>query len=448
MGVNTPKTWLNYLQMFGDFIILNATIAAAFTIWSDWKYFFAYTELYVMGLLFLSILTIFLFNFYGLYATANKDWTNILPGTIVSIVFLSIAIISMHYAIPSYVFPRRALFAFVMTFTPNILLWRWYLLKMEQRIAPRRKTIIIANRNEINELVSKLHEKDDLLGVITDKPSKRETPYHVLGTYEHVSEILATRRPQVILLTGSVPEETKSSVALICLRYNCILYVVPNLYEIMVAQSKLDQFQDTPVFQIMFHKQPGKDQFKRVIDCVLAVSVLLVTLPITLITALIIKLTSPGAVFFVQERVGRRNKSFMLYKFRTMIHDAEKETGPVLSSLQDTRVTKVGKFLRLTRIDELPQFINVLKGDMSIVGPRPERPCFVEKFDKEVPGYSYRHVANAGITGLAQIAGKYSTSPQDKLRYDLLYAKGASPLFDLSIMFHTIKVIIQKDKAS
>ena len=140
-----------------------------------------------------------------------------------------------------------------------------------------------------------------------------------------------------------------------------------------------------------------------------------------------IKLTSPGPVFYTQKRVGRNNKVFQLYKFRTMINNAEARTGPVLSSEKDGRVTKVGRILRMTRIDEIPQLINVLKGDMSIVGPRPERPVFVEKYCKELPDYAYRHMINTGITGLAQVSGKYSTSPQDKLRYDLLYAKAATP---------------------
>ncbi|MCW3488822.1 sugar transferase [Dethiobacter alkaliphilus] len=447
MGINSPKTWVNYVQALGDLLILNLVLALAFTIQQDWNYFLASTELYLGALVFLTILSFILFNFYGLYNTINKDWTDILTAVVVSVMFLGLAIIVISYAIPNYIFPRRVLFTFVMIYVPVIVLWRWSLLMLERRVTPAKKVIIVANAEEVDGLVSKLNGHDSLIGVITDS-LQPENPHKVLGTFDEVEELFYIHRPQVILITGNVPEDVKSRVAMSSLKYGCIIYVVPNLYEIMIAQSKLDQFKDTPVFQIRLTRNPGKEYVKRGIDCIVAVIGLLVTIPITLLTAIAIKVTSPGPVFYAQERVGRKNKCFMLYKFRTMVNNAEDKTGPVLSSKGDNRVTKVGKFLRLSRIDELPQLINVLKGDMSIVGPRPERPCFVEKFDKEVPGYAYRHVMHAGLTGLAQIAGKYSTSPQDKLRYDLLYAKGSSPLFDLQIMLQTVKVMIHKDKAS
>lgn len=161
-----------------------------------------------------------------------------------------------------------------------------------------------------------------------------------------------------------------------------------------------------------------------------------------------IKVDSAGPVFYTQERVGRNGKAFRLYKFRTMVQDAEKSTGPVLATANDNRITRLGRFLRASRLDELPQLINVLKGEMSLVGPRPERQHFVDQFSQAIPHYIYRTHVKAGITGLAQVSGRYSTTPQDKLRFDLLYAKTYSPLSDLRIMFQTLKVIFMKDKSS
>jgi exopolysaccharide biosynthesis polyprenyl glycosylphosphotransferase len=447
MGNSAPKTWINYLQMLGDLLIFNVAVALAFTVRSDWNYFLANTELYVGTLVLLSILAFILFNFYGLYHTANKDWTDVLPAVIVSIIFLCLAIIVLNYSIPDYVFPRRVLFAFVMVYVPVIVMWRWVLLVFESKITPAKRVIIVSNAKEVEGLVCKLNGNDNLLGVVTDSEKHGSSSYNVLGSLNEVDSVFFKHKPDVVLITGNVPESIKSRVALLCLKHNCVIYLVPNLYEIMISQSIMDQFKDTPVFQIKLNSNPGKVYAKRVIDIVVAVVGIVITLPITLLAALAVKLTSSGPVLYYQERVGRRNKRFMLYKFRTMVNNAEEKTGPVFSSKKDGRVTKIGNFLRKTRIDELPQLINVLKGDMSIVGPRPERPYFVDQFKKEVPGYGYRHVMNAGITGLAQVAGKYSTSTEDKLRYDLLYAKGASPMFDLRIMLQTVKVLFHKDKA-
>jgi lipopolysaccharide/colanic/teichoic acid biosynthesis glycosyltransferase len=140
--------------------------------------------------------------------------------------------------------------------------------------------------------------------------------------------------------------------------------------------------------------------------------------PLLVIVAIIIKLYDRGPIFYKQKRVTKDNKIFDLYKFRTMIVDAEKNIGPVLASERDPRITPIGRFLRASRIDEIPQLINVIKGDMSIVGPRPERPFFVEKFNEEVDEFKYRVFVKAGITGLAQILGKYSTDPENKAKYD------------------------------
>ena len=140
-------------------------------------------------------------------------------------------------------------------------------------------------------------------------------------------------------------------------------------------------------------------------------------------------------------------KIFNLYKFRTMVENAERHTGPVLATEKDIRITPLGRVLRASRIDELPQLFNVLKGDMSIVGPRPERPFFVKQFNEEIDGFKYRVVVKAGITGLAQILGNYSTNPKTKAKYDLLYIKNYSLLSDIKIIFNTIKIIFLKSSS-
>lgn len=446
MVSNTPKSWINYLQMISDLVILNGALALAFTVCRDWEYFLAFRDLYLLIFALLSLLSLLIFNFYGLYSTANKSWADIMAGAMASLVFISLAIIVLSYNIPYYVVPPRVLFVFALIFAPTLIAWRWLLLSFERKVTPARKVVIIAESGETEYLSNKLNGRDRLLGVVTEnRLAKGGLP--VLGTFEDTEDIIASRGPDELLISGSLAWETKTKAILLGVKYGCTVYLVPNLYEIMVSQSVLSQFEDTPVIQVSPGKTHGMEQLKRIFDCLVAVIGLVITLPFSLAAALAIKLTSPGPVFYTQKRVGRNNKVFQLYKFRTMINNAEARTGPVLSSEKDGRVTKVGRILRMTRIDEIPQLINVLKGDMSIVGPRPERPVFVEKYCKELPGYAYRHMINTGITGLAQVSGKYSTSPQDKLRYDLLYAKAATPLLDLNIMLKTIKVMFSRDKS-
>lgn len=184
---------------------------------------------------------------------------------------------------------------------------------------------------------------------------------------------------------------------------------------------------------------------KRMLDIAVSIPAIVILLPLMALTAIAIKADSKGPVIYSQERVGQYGKTFKVYKFRSMRQDAEAQSGPVLAKEGDSRITKVGRFIRATRIDEMPQLFNVLKGEMSIVGPRPERPFFVEQFIKEKPEYAYRHNVKPGITGLAQIAGKYNTTAYDKLIYDLIYIQEVSIKTDLIIMLQTLKVLITKE---
>jgi sugar transferase (PEP-CTERM system associated) len=184
---------------------------------------------------------------------------------------------------------------------------------------------------------------------------------------------------------------------------------------------------------------------KRVIDIVVSAVGLLLSAPIVLLTAVAIKLDSPGPIFYRQERVGRNDESFTIYKFRSMSERAEANVGPVWAAEDDPRVTRVGKMIRKLRIDEIPQMINVLKGEMSLVGPRPERPFFVRTLNTKIPYYSLRHSVEPGITGWAQVCYPYGDSEEDaieKLQYDLYYIKNMSALFDLQIIFESLKVVL------
>ena len=173
---------------------------------------------------------------------------------------------------------------------------------------------------------------------------------------------------------------------------------------------------------------------KRVFDFTLALLALIVSFPLWAIIGLAVRFEDGGPLFYRQERIGKGGKRFKIMKFRSMVPDAESQTGPVWAFENDARVTRVGRFLRATAMDELPQLWNILKGDISFVGPRAERPQFVEKFSREIPNYNLRHMVRPGLTGLAQIFGRYNSPPGEKFRYELLYIKRQSLILDLKLI--------------
>lgn len=186
---------------------------------------------------------------------------------------------------------------------------------------------------------------------------------------------------------------------------------------------------------------------KRIFDVLLASVTLVALMPLLLAIAVLVKLTSKGPALYRQERVGKNGTPFVILKFRTMADGAEAQTGPTLSTTGDKRVTPVGGILRRFRLDELPQLVNILKGEMSVVGPRPERPCFVEQFSEIIPGYRDRHKVKPGLTGLAQVLGTYSTPAERKLAYDLAYIHRQSLWLDFSIIVRTVPVLFMPDAA-
>ncbi len=200
------------------------------------------------------------------------------------------------------------------------------------------------------------------------------------------------------------------------------------------------------IFSEGFRTSPLRSFTKRTIDILLSSTQLIISMPLVILTAIAIRLDSPGKVLFRQKRTGLSGKEFDLLKFRSMVEDAESKSGPTWAREDDPRITRVGKIIRTLRIDELPQLINILKGEMSFVGPRPERPVFVKQLEERIPYYGLRHAIRPGLTGWAQVQYSYSSSveeAEEKLRYDLFYVKNSSILLDMWIVLKTIKVVLQ-----
>lgn len=253
----------------------------------------------------------------------------------------------------------------------------------------------------------------------------------------------------VVLVSPSISEKQKSGIVSLCVKYGKEALIVPELFEIFVHGSVPQQVDDMLVLSIPPVKlNITQRMVKRIFDLMAAIVLLIFTSPITLLLWILIPLTSQGSAFFKQERIGRGGKPYQIYKFRSMVQDAEKNTGPVLAAERDPRITWIGRLIRATRLDELPQLYNVLKGDMSLIGPRPERSFFIDQFQKQIPDYAYRMAVKPGVTGLAQIMAKYTTTVEDKLRLDLMYIRQYSFATDMKILLQTIRVILQRDQAS
>lgn len=255
----------------------------------------------------------------------------------------------------------------------------------------------------------------------------------------------AAAQVDVLIICPDIRLKDKAKLVHYCNLHEKQAILIPNAYEVFCSGMTLDKIVDVPVFRPQ-HLLLTLEQrsLKRILDVIVALVGFLFALPFMLLTAIAIKIFDPGPIFYSQERAGRYEKPFKVYKFRTMCVDAEKVSGPMLAQENDPRITRLGAFLRAVRLDELPQIWNVLVGDMSIVGPRPERPFFIEQFKREIPEYVYRMNVKPGITGLAQVYGKYNTTPYDKLIYDLVYIQNAGIRTDLTIIIQTVCVLFQK----
>jgi len=216
-----------------------------------------------------------------------------------------------------------------------------------------------------------------------------------------------------------------------------------------MGRGKMDKYQET-TYNIKASNKGIKgnlyDRFKRIMDILLALIGLVIGLPLIIIFGIAIAIESPGGIFYTQDRVGKDGKIFKIYKLRSMVSNAE-ENGAQWAKKDDPRVTRVGNFIRKTRIDEIPQLFNVLKGDMSIIGPRPERPIFTEKFNEEIPGFKNRLKVKPGLTGWAQVNGGYDLTPREKWELDMYYIENRGFKLDSLIILKTIKVILTGDGA-
>ncbi len=364
-------------------------------------------------------------------------------------VLLSIA----YFLFPALIIGRGIFVSTMIVLTPTLLLWRIFFINMFLFRKDNNKLLIIGTGELAVEIGRKVVDKGyagyKVAGFIDeDKGRVGQSLFNpkIIGTYDDISSIVEKEKTGKIIVAMQDMRGRLPMDQLLKLRLDGIdVEDGISFYEkisgkIHISHLKLGWL----IFSEGFRRR-RIEMGKRITDILLACVGLILASPVMLITALLIKLESSGPVFFRQDRVGEGEKVFTLLKFRSMEVGAEFETGPVWANVNDDRVTRIGNIIRKLRIDEIPQMINVLRGDMSFVGPRPERPHFIAMLEKEIPYYSLRHNVKPGITGWAQIKYPYGASVEDameKLQYDIYYIKNMSLLYDFTIVLETVKTVI------
>ncbi|MDF2524407.1 MAG: exopolysaccharide biosynthesis polyprenyl glycosylphosphotransferase [Clostridiales bacterium] len=389
---------------------------------------------FVLGML----ATIVIFDVYGLYKVPQRTAMEMNFTIFISIAVITLITATAAFLIRGGLFPRGAIAVSPVIQFLLVASWRYSVWRVTKKYHEIRKVIIIGSlieaRKTANKIFTCLPEFYNITFV--DSEAARE---EIIGHVEHFDEVFVCAGTRAGL---------KSEIISKCISSRKYVHLVPDFYDILISQAAFSQYDDLPVFSIEpFGLTIEQRIIKRGFDLFVSLIGLTLSLPIMLIAAILIKIDSEGPVFYFQERVTIKNRKFRVIKFRTMIAGAEDTTGPILASKGDFRITRVGRLLRSTRFDELPQLLNVLKGDMSFVGPRPEREFFISKYKNEIPHYDNRHAVKGGITGFAQVRGKYTTTATDKLKFDLMYIKSYSLLQDIKILLQTIKAIFMKDKS-
>jgi sugar transferase (PEP-CTERM system associated) len=402
-----------------------------------------------MSFVFVPILCSFFMELYD--QQKNRSRKEILLRSLIAGVFSLIVLSSIYYIIPETKLWRGNLALSLLIFTTAQFVWHaTYTIFLRLPTFAKRVLILgIGQKAELmGSMIGATNHNYVLAGYIDCPSEALAVPaYQIVGDRESICETARKERAHKIVISLS----EKRGVLPLREIMNCKLSGIdildaPSFYEEVMGKLFIEDTRPSWfIFSDGFRITALKRVYKRLFDVALSVIGLTIASPLMPVMALLIKVNSPGPVFFRQVRVGEREKNFVLYKFRTMCEDAENDTGAVWAQQKDTRVTGVGNILRKTRFDEIPQLFNVLKGDMSLIGPRPERPEFVEKLKEIIPYYSERHFVKPGITGWAQVKYRYGASVEDaveKLRYDLYYIKNLSFFLDMLIVLETVKVVL------
>lgn len=314
--------------------------------------------------------------------------------------------------------------------------WTWLSNLFYRKVFPPRKLLLVYGERPIEDIMQKFESRKDkykIVKCINISEGKEAVQKEIEKGYEGI-------------VFWDIPSAVRNKMMKFCYSRSIRVYFMPKIPDVLIKGSESLHLFDTPIFLTREYALSIEQRIvKRIIDIVCSLILLIVTSPIMLITALVIKCYDKGPVLYRQIRCTKDGREFGILKFRSMRVDAEKDGVARLAAKNDSRITPIGKFIRAVRIDELPQLINILKGDMSFIGPRPERPQIIAQYLEEMPEFAFRMKVKAGLAGYAQIYGKYNTTPYDKLKLDLSYIENYSVWLDIKLMLLTLKILFKPE---
>ena len=380
-----------------------------------------------------AVLLIFFSNMYGSLKIGRFRRIEVLLSQYLSlfltnvVMYVVISLLAFRFVTPFYLFV--VLLAEMLVST----IWNVIVIKLYNRIFQPWKILLVYGERPAADLVYKVEARRDKYAI-----------YDAVNINEGMEQIKKRILDFQAVIIGDIPAVERNDVLKYCYAKKVRAYVIPKISDIILMGADRIHVFDTPFmlsrgYTLSFDQRFGK----RTLDIILSVLLLIAASPFMLLTALAIKLYDHGPVFYSQVRCTKGGKEFAIYKFRSMIVDAEKKGGVQLAKEHDKRITPVGRVIRAARIDELPQLFNILKGDMSFVGPRPERPELIKEYSQEMPEFVFRMRVKAGLTGYAQVYGKYNTTPYDKLKLDLFYIENYSFWTDMKLILMTVKTIFK-----
>jgi sugar transferase (PEP-CTERM system associated) len=386
---------------------------------------------------------------------AMSDRRELFIGIVQALGATSLLLAAIYFWFPSLVIGRGVFMIAALLVITLVAGWRFAFEWLTRQVAPRERLLLVGTGPAAVSLARELFNRRQDLGVeivgfVDPDPARVGAPVinpGVIGTIEDIPSIVRARGVDRVVVSlvdarGKLPMDKLLEMKLDGVTFDHLASV----YEELTGKIAVENLRPSwLIFSDGFRKSHRLQAMKRALDLLAAGVGLVLAAPLMAILAVAVKLTSPGPALYRQQRVGQQGRVFTVYKFRSMRQDAEAATGAVWAQKNDDRVTAIGRFVRRTRLDELPQLWNVLIGDMSLVGPRPERPEFVSQLSQQIPFYGQRHVVRPGLTGWAQVRYTYGSSVEDameKLQYDLFYIKNLSIALDLFIVFSTIKTVI------
>ncbi len=387
------------------------------------------------------------------FSTFTQDIPVILKTCFWGILFA----MSLAFLYRGFSYSRLAFLLMFINTNIFVLLGRFIFHRLRKILVSRgysiQKLILVGYPEIIPRMIQQIEKEQkqsfDVMGYCSDSEVREVKPPY-LGTLQDMEKVLIEFAPDGLLL---VLKSKDHDQILRIMEYsegkNIELFFVPDLIDLVTSRTTTVEISGLPVFRLKAVAFSGwQGLLKRTFDLVVSVIALILLSPLFLVIALLIRAGSAGSIFYTQKRVGLDGKEFTMLKFRSMIIDAEKKTGPVWAQENDPRVTTVGRMLRRTSLDELPQLINVVRGEMSLIGPRPERGVFVEEFKQVIPKYAERHRVRSGVTGWAQVNGLRGQSPiEERTRYDVYYIENWSLWFDIKILLMTIITILKGENA-